>query len=76
MVCNIKSNYVSAFEHARLMAEAEGTEHLVGRVQQLESEVVAILSIVQIALAALPPGDPVREDLEEMRMAAQLAVHQ
>ena len=65
---------ISAIEHAMLLAETEGTTHLVQNVQQLESEISAILSIIDVALEAFSTDDPLRADLEEMRGAAVLAV--
>lgn len=45
-----------------------------GGVDQLEDDIIAILAIVETALACLADGDPVREDLEEIRNAARIAV--
>jgi len=45
-----------------------------GGVHQLEDDIVAILGIVETALAVLAEGDPVRADLEEIRTAARIAV--
>ena len=40
----------------------------------LNNYMAVILSFVDVALASLAATDPVREDLEEIRTAAQLAV--
>jgi hypothetical protein len=45
-----------------------------GGVHQVEDDIMAILGIVETALAALADGDPVRADLEEIRTAARIAV--
>ena len=65
---------IEAIEQAILLAETQGTEHLARGVQQLEGEITAILSIVDVALEALAETDPIRADLEEIRTAALLAV--
>ena len=65
---------ISAIEQAILLAETHGTEHLARGVQQLEGEIAAILSIIDVALEAFSSDDPVRADLEDMREAALLAV--
>jgi hypothetical protein len=65
---------ISAIEHAMLRVETDGTEQLARGVQQLGGEITAILSIIDVALEAFAEGDPIRQDLEEMRAAAQLAV--
>ena len=65
---------IEAIEQAILLAETHGTEHLARGVQQLEGEITAILSIVDVALEALAETDPIRADLEEIRTAALLAV--
>ena len=65
---------ICAIEHAMLLVETEGSEQLARGVQQLEGEIAAILSIIDVALEAFTPDDPIHQDLEEMRMAARLAV--
>ena len=65
---------ISAIEQAMLLAETKGTAHLVQGVQQLEGEIAAIMSIIDVALEAFSTDDPLRADLEEMRSAAKLAV--
>ncbi|HEY5927959.1 MAG TPA: hypothetical protein VIV11_40005 [Kofleriaceae bacterium] len=65
---------ITAIEQAILLAETRDTEHLARGVQQLEGEIAAILSIVDIALDELAETDPIRADLEEIRAAARLAV--
>ena len=65
---------ISAIEKAILLAETEGTAHLARGVVQLEVEIAAILSIIDIALETFAIDDPVRTDLEDMREAALLAV--
>lgn len=47
---------------------------LISGVHQLEDDIIAILGIVETALAALGDGDPLRADLEEIRTAARIAV--
>ena len=63
---------ISAIEQAIALANAPAD--LVRNVDQLEGEVTAILSIVDIALGALRIDDGLREDLEEIRKAATLAI--
>jgi hypothetical protein len=65
---------ISAIEQAMLMAETEGSEQLARGVQQLEGEIAAIQSIIEVALEAIGEDDPIRQDLEEIRTAARLAV--
>ena len=65
---------ISAIEQAMLLAHTEGSEQLARGVQQLEGELAAILSIIDGALEAFDEDDPIRQDLEEMRTAARLAV--
>ena len=65
---------ISAIEHAIMLAETQGTDHLVHGVQQLEGEITAIMSFIDVALEAFSTDDPLRADLEEMRSAAKLAV--
>jgi hypothetical protein len=65
---------ISAIEQAILVAESEGTEHLARGVLQLEGEITAILSIIDVALESFSIDDPLRADLEDMRSAALLAV--
>ena len=57
-----------------LLATAPGTDHLVRTMHLLEDDVASILRIVDIALGSVAAGDPVRDDLLEIRTAAQLAV--
>ena len=65
---------ISAIEHAIMLAETRGSEHLVEGVLQLEGEIAAILGIIDVALEGFTIDDPLRADLEEMRRAALLAV--
>ncbi len=65
---------ISAIEQAILLAESEGAEHLASGVLQLEGEINAILSIIDVALESFSIDDPLRADLEDMRSAALLAV--
>ena len=65
---------ISAIEQAMLLAETSGTEALAKRVQQLEGEIAAMLSIIDLALDSFATDDPLRADLEDMRAAALLAV--
>ena len=65
---------ISAVEQIMLLATAPGTDHLVRTMHLLEDDVASILRIVDIALGSVAAGDPVRDDLLEIRTAAQLAV--
>ena len=64
---------ISAIERAIALGEPNA-EHLVRNVDELESEIFAIQAIVGIALGALASEDELREDLEEIRYAAELAI--
>ena len=63
---------ISAIERA--IALGDTPDHLVRNVDELEGEVLAIQTIVGIALGALSDGDQLREDLEEIRRAAEIAI--
>lgn len=56
-----------------MLAAAPGAEQLVRAMHLLENDVASILEITEAVLAALPPGDPLRADLEEIRIAARQA---
>ena len=64
---------ISAIERAIALGEPDA-EHLVRNVDELESEIFAIQAIVGIALGALAADDQLREDLEEIRLATELAI--
>jgi hypothetical protein len=63
---------ISAIERA--IALGDTPDHLVRNVDELEDEIMAIQTIVGIALGALGEDDQVREDLVEIRTAAELAI--
>jgi hypothetical protein len=63
---------ISAIERA--IALGDTPDHLVRNVDELEDEIMAIQSIVGIALGALGDDDQLREDLEEIALAAELAI--
>jgi hypothetical protein len=67
---------ISAIEQAMLLAQTQTdrNQRLARGVQELQGEIAAILSIIDVALEAFGEGDPIRQDLEEMRAAAMLAV--
>jgi hypothetical protein len=65
---------ISAVDQILLLASLPGTDHLVRTMHLLEDDVASILRTVDLALANLAPGDPVRDDLLEIRTAALLAV--
>jgi hypothetical protein len=49
-------------------------EHLVEATHDLEGQLISILAIADLAIAELAAGDPAREDLLEIRRAAELAI--
>jgi hypothetical protein len=63
---------ISAIERA--IALGDTPDHLVRNVDDLEGEILAIQSIIGIALGALRDDDQIREDLEEIRTAAEIAI--
>lgn len=65
---------ISAMQQVLLLATMPGAEHLVRATHLLEDDVASILRIVEIALAGLAAEDPMREDLLEIRAAAELAI--
>jgi hypothetical protein len=63
---------ISAIERA--IALGDTPDHLVRNVDDLEGEIMAIQTIVGIALGALCEDDQLREDLSEIRTAADVAL--
>jgi hypothetical protein len=50
------------------------TEHLVATIDLVEDDFSAILEIACAAISAMSADDPLREDLVEIRRAAELAI--
>lgn len=55
-------------------AVASSAERLLRFVHLLEHDVAVILEMVERALASVPADDPMRSDLEELRVAARQAL--